>query len=60
MSFNFNPFTGTLDITSPKNYSYDDLQFNLIIPQYQQMIVYNALEMNNYSLEVLGKLVIID
>ena len=65
MSYKFNPFTGNFDevrdLSSTRNFSYEDIRESITIPLYQQMIVADTLVIdNNFDLTINGTLVLIN
>lgn len=60
MSFKFNPFTGTLDLVTPPNFSYDKILTGstVTIPLNQQMVVSETIEIDG-TLVLDGTLVVI-
>ena len=61
MSFKFNPLTGKLDLVENDNFSHSTIALGVTktIPENQQMIVYNAVNVDG-SLTIDGELVILD
>lgn len=60
MSMKFNPLSGNFDIVSPDNFSYNYIPtgITLQVPQYQQMIVVEHLDIVG-DLDLIGDLAII-
>ena len=60
MSYKFNPLTGVFDLVSPDNFSYNyiPLGITLQIPENQQMIVTDVLDVVG-DLDLIGDLAII-
>ena len=57
MSLAFNPTTGGLDLIKPDNFSISEVTVYTRIPEYQQMVVYDEIAIND-TLDIVGELIV--